>query len=120
MRPSDHTSSRFYCAGNIAGPHLFLGQKAPRYHTAIKGLIAAYGICMVLQAAYTTLCFLQNKSRDRKHQHVAEVQEALEGFEDLTDWRTYTSDIKSKEFGIEAPTRSCLGRISWRRHFLLI
>lgn len=75
----------FYCAGNIAGPHLFLPEEAPRYKTAIKGLLASYGAAMVLQTVYMCLCYMHNKSRDRRDLHAHDAQEAFEGFEDFTD-----------------------------------
>ncbi|EER24843.1 Major Facilitator Superfamily protein [Coccidioides posadasii C735 delta SOWgp] len=74
-----------YCAGNIAGPHLFIAHEAPRYMSAIKGLLATYGAGIVLQVFYTTLCYFDNKSRDRLGQCTDEAEEALEGFEDMTD-----------------------------------
>ncbi|KAL4867609.1 hypothetical protein BDV12DRAFT_186539 [Aspergillus spectabilis] len=76
-----------YCAGNIAGPHLFLPSEAPRYPTAIKGLAGSYGAAMGLQILYTAYCYLENRSKqkmgllDEGHS----TEEALESFEDLTD-----------------------------------
>ncbi|TVY82281.1 putative transporter [Lachnellula suecica] len=74
-----------YCAGNIAGPHLFLTPEAPRYPSAIKGLLVAYCVAAGLQVAYTGLCYFDNKKRDRQGLRHDSEQEALEGFEDLTD-----------------------------------
>jgi hypothetical protein len=48
-------------------------------------LITCYAAVVVLQAIYTTIFFLQNRSRDRKGLHAQVEQEAMEGFEDLTD-----------------------------------
>lgn len=79
--------SSLYCAGNIAGPHLFLASEEPRYPTAIRGLAGSYGAVIGLQVIYITLCFLENRDRERKGL-LAEAdfeQEALEGFADLTD-----------------------------------
>lgn len=78
---------RLYCAGNIAGPHLFLATEVPRYPTAIKGLAGAYGAAMGLQAIYTALCYFNNKTK-MKNGMLGEAdfkEAALEGFEDLTD-----------------------------------
>lgn len=74
-----------YCSGNVAGPHLFLTPESPRYPSAIKGLLAAYCIAAVAQIVYTGLCWWDNKDRDAKGFHASDEQEALEGFEDLTD-----------------------------------
>lgn len=75
-----------YCAGNICSPHMFLGSEAPRYHTAIKGLLGAYCALIVFTVAYWMLCLTQNRLRDRKHEEGATLlQEGLEGFDDLTD-----------------------------------
>lgn len=74
-----------YCGGNIAGPHLFIATETPRYRSAIKGLLVAYCIAAAAQAVYTGLCYMDNKSRDKKGFRASEEQEALEGFEDLTD-----------------------------------
>ncbi|GAD97578.1 major Facilitator Superfamily protein [Paecilomyces variotii No. 5] len=76
----------FYCAGQIAGPHLFFAREAPRYMSAIKGLETCYAAFVVLQIIYMSICFLQNKNRDRQGYHAQDEQEAREGFEDLTDW----------------------------------
>lgn len=75
-----------YCAGNIAGPHLFLDRESPRYPTAIKGLLGAYVAMIVFAASYWALCWTSNKSRDRKGERGANLEvEGLEGFDDLTD-----------------------------------
>lgn len=75
-----------YCAGNIAGPHLFLASEVPRYPTAIKGLLGSYCAAIFFQGLYTLWCWLDNKNRDKAGQH-AEVkeQELFEGYEDKTD-----------------------------------
>ncbi|RDW79858.1 major facilitator superfamily protein-3 [Coleophoma cylindrospora] len=75
----------FYCAGNIAGPHIFFAREVPRYPSAIKGLITCYAAVIVLQAIYTLTCAFQNRVRDKQGLHAMVEQEALEGFEDLTD-----------------------------------
>lgn len=74
-----------YCAGNIAGPHMFLDSEAPRYPTAIKGLLGAYAAMVVFTITYWALCWTNNKRRDRRGERADQVQEGLEGFDDLTD-----------------------------------
>lgn len=78
----------FYCAGNIAGPHLFFPKEAPRYFSAIKGLETCYAACIVLQIVYTAYSFIQNRQRDRMGFTTDRDEEdkAREGFDDLTDW----------------------------------
>ncbi|CAK7568367.1 MAG: hypothetical protein SEPTF4163_006355 [Sporothrix epigloea] len=76
-----------YCAGNIAGPHLFLASEKPRYPTAIKGLAGSYGAVIALQIIYTTYCWLENRAKARAGllDGVSKTEVAMEGFEDLTD-----------------------------------
>lgn len=75
----------FFAAGNIIGPHLFFPREAPRYKSAIKGLLICYCIAMFLQVVYMVVCFMHNKSRDAKGYHAQSTEEAREGFEDRTD-----------------------------------
>ncbi|CAI6093136.1 unnamed protein product [Clonostachys chloroleuca] len=76
-----------YCAGNIAGPHLFLAAEVPRYPTAIKGLAGAYAGAMGLQIIYTTYCYLENRRKQKEGLLHApnSTEDALESFDDLTD-----------------------------------
>ncbi|KAL4806812.1 major facilitator superfamily domain-containing protein [Aspergillus unguis] len=78
-----------YCAGNIAGPHLFVPSESPRYPTAIKGLTGSYAIAMGMQIIYTASSYFENRRKARKglldEEATDSVQTALEGFEDLTD-----------------------------------
>ncbi|KAJ5806404.1 MFS transporter [Penicillium pulvis] len=76
-----------YCAGNIAGPHFFLASEAPRYPTAIKGLAGSYAGAMGLQIIYTCYCLFENRNKERKGllHRTTSTEEAMEGFEDLTD-----------------------------------
>ncbi|KAF8860424.1 MFS allantoate transporter [Acephala macrosclerotiorum] len=74
----------FYCAGNIAGPHLFFPEEAPRYKSAIKGLLVCYCVAAVVQVVYTTLCWIDNRRRDAKGL-LAEEEAEVAGFNDLTD-----------------------------------
>ncbi|PVH82427.1 MFS general substrate transporter [Cadophora sp. DSE1049] len=74
-----------YCGGNIAGPHIFIPSQAPRYFGAIKGLLVAYCIAAGLQIVYSTLCYMENKRRDKAGLVADAEVEALEGFGDLTD-----------------------------------
>lgn len=65
---------------------MFLASEAPRYRTAIKGLLGAYCALIVFTIAYWIMCMTQNRLRNRKHEEGATLlQEGLEGFDDLTD-----------------------------------
>ncbi|EXJ85329.1 hypothetical protein A1O1_05693 [Capronia coronata CBS 617.96] len=75
----------FFCGGSIAGPHLFFEQEAPRYPSALKGMMVCYAVGFGTQAVYTAFVYAQNKARDKKQLHTQVEREALEGFEDLTD-----------------------------------
>jgi Na+/melibiose symporter-like transporter len=75
----------FFAAGNVIGPHLFFPREAPRYKSAIKGLLICYCIAMFLQAVYMVVCVVQNRRRDAKGYHAQTTEEAREGFEDRTD-----------------------------------
>lgn len=75
-----------FAAGNVIGPHLFFPMEAPRYRSALKGLLSCYCIAMVLQGIYMATSFMQNKRRDAKGHHAQTTEEAKEGFEDRTDW----------------------------------
>tara|TARA_R110002060_G_scaffold63081_1_gene72403 strand:+ start:876 stop:1364 length:489 start_codon:yes stop_codon:yes gene_type:complete len=79
------TTNSVYCSGNIAGPHIFIPSQAPRYFGAIKGLLVAYCIAAGLQVVYSTVCYMENKRRDRAGLVADAEVEALEGFGDLTD-----------------------------------
>ncbi|KAF2105055.1 MFS transporter [Rhizodiscina lignyota] len=74
-----------FCAGDIASPHLFLPSEAPRYRTAIIGLLGTYAALIVLQVVYTGWCWIENKRRDKLGLHGEMEEELLEGFDDLTD-----------------------------------
>ncbi|KAL3439899.1 major facilitator superfamily domain-containing protein [Aspergillus insuetus] len=76
-----------YCAGNIAGPHLFLASEVPRYPTAIKGLAGSYGAAMGLQIIYTAYCYFENSKKEREGllEGADSAEAAMESFEDLTD-----------------------------------
>ena len=84
---SNTNLSSLYCAGNIAGPHLFLANEAPRYPTAIRGLAGAYVGAMGLQIIYTTYCWFDNRKKQRQGllDGASSGEEAMESFEDLTD-----------------------------------
>lgn len=53
-----------YAAGNVAGANIFSSRKAPRYHSALTGLLVCYdGIIVLLAVAYMAMRW-ENMRRD--------------------------------------------------------
>lgn len=76
-----------YCAGNIIGPHAFLGEEAPLYPTGSKVMLACSVTQMVLAICLRLLLIHRNKKRDEAaaslgHQMDLEDTEGI----DLTDF----------------------------------
>lgn len=101
-----------YCAGNIAGPQFFRANEAPHYDTAFWAILVCY--CLVVGLAVMLRCYLQwlNTKRERDEgvkgsagtagviagkvtggadqgTRVDEVDLQAEGFDDVTDWKTF-------------------------------
>jgi hypothetical protein len=75
----------FYAAGNIAGANLFFAREAPRYFSALTGLIVCYCAMVVIAAFLAGWMWMENKRRDRLY-GVAEDEQAVEdGFMNQTD-----------------------------------
>lgn len=75
----------FYAAGNIAGANIFFAREAPRYFSALTGLIVCYCAMVVLAALLAGWMWADNKRRDRKY-GVGEDERAVEdGFRNQTD-----------------------------------
>ncbi|KAL2824167.1 major facilitator superfamily domain-containing protein [Aspergillus cavernicola] len=84
-----------YAGGNVAGSNIFFAREAPRYYSALTGLLVCYaGMIVLAGVAYTTMK-IENIRRDRKMgiEESGRRQEraVLDGFKDLTD-------IESKDF----------------------
>ncbi|CAI6340734.1 unnamed protein product [Periconia digitata] len=76
----------FYAAGNIAGANIFFAREAPRYFSALTGLIVCYVGMVVLAAGLAAYMGWENRRRDGKF-GAGEVGEAeRDGFGDKTDW----------------------------------
>lgn len=105
-----------YCAGNIAGPQLFIDDEAPTYDTAFRGILVCYslvvGFSLVLR---TYLQFVNHRRRGTEgvegsagasgvvgggkifdgspgspvDQAVGEVRLRPEDYEDVTDWKAF-------------------------------
>ncbi|KAH5582008.1 hypothetical protein HBI24_120460 [Parastagonospora nodorum] len=75
----------FYAAGNIAGANLFFAREAPRYFSALTGLIVCYCGMVVIAGFLAGWMWIENKRRDRLY-GVAEDEQAVEdGFRNQTD-----------------------------------
>ncbi|KAI7187241.1 MFS general substrate transporter [Hortaea werneckii] len=79
----------FYAAGNIVGSNIFDNREAPRYFSALTGLIVCYCGVMVLTGFLWLYMWIENKRRDAmlggETVRDAEEQAILEGFKDKTD-----------------------------------
>lgn len=82
-----------YCAGNIAGPQVFLQRESPSYTTAFSTMIACVGICTVVILSLRTLWAVENKKRNDQWGNNSEpfVNLSEQGDEDLTDKQLYKS-----------------------------
>ncbi|KAI1324193.1 MFS general substrate transporter [Xylariaceae sp. FL0255] len=105
-----------YCAGNIAGPQLFISTEAPTYGTAFRAILICYSL--VVGFAFVLRAYLQLTNRKRQQREGIEgnsgasgavgggkvadlndgrqvtdrVNEVLlrpEDYEDITDWMTF-------------------------------
>ncbi len=55
-----------YCAGNIAGPQLFIAKEGPTYKTAFQGIMVCMIIACLSMVTLRQYMALQNKRRDRE------------------------------------------------------
>lgn len=84
----------FYAAGNIAGANIFFAREAPRYFSAITGLLTAYCGMIAISAFLAGYMAWENKRRDgaagdcEQTAEGADQQAILEGFKDRTDWES--------------------------------
>jgi hypothetical protein len=74
-----------YAAGNIAGANIFLAKEAPRYYSALTGLIVCYCAMAAIALFLRQWMHWENKRRDKKY-GAGEVDQAVEdGFRNQTD-----------------------------------
>ncbi|KAI9038682.1 putative MFS allantoate transporter [Aspergillus affinis] len=79
-----------YAAGNVAGANIFFEREAPRYYSALTGLLICYaGIIVLSVVAYMSMKF-ENIRRDRRMSPEEMEQRrdqaaVLDGFKDITD-----------------------------------
>ncbi|KAI8624152.1 MFS general substrate transporter [Xylariaceae sp. FL1651] len=104
-----------YCAGNIAGPQLFISTEAPTYSTAFRAILICYSLVVGFSVALRSYLQFVNQQRHRREgiegnagasgavgggkvvdvgsgrqitQAVQDVQLRPEDYEDITDWKT--------------------------------
>ncbi|KAK4905005.1 hypothetical protein LTR66_017847, partial [Elasticomyces elasticus] len=81
-----------YAAGNVAGANIFFTREAPRYYSALAGLLICYAGIIVLSAvAYVSMRW-ENARRDAAVREAGELvpddvaaQAIVDGFKDMTD-----------------------------------
>ncbi|KAF7592786.1 hypothetical protein BBP40_012468 [Aspergillus hancockii] len=79
-----------YAAGNVAGANIFFAREAPRYYSALTGLLVCYAGMIVLSIVAYVAMKWENKRRDRSMspEETTEGREeaaVLDGFKDMTD-----------------------------------
>lgn len=84
-----------YAGGNVAGSNIFFAREAPRYYSALTGLLVCYAGMIVLAGVAYAVMKMENARRDR-NMTVDESMErqdraVLDGFKDMTD-------MQSKDF----------------------
>ncbi|KAJ5901706.1 hypothetical protein N7495_002234 [Penicillium taxi] len=84
-----------YAAGNIAGANIFFSREAPRYYSAITGLLICYAGIIVLSIVLYIVMKCDNVRRDANMDSVEYVAEGdptsqgiLDGFKDITDMQS--------------------------------
>ncbi|KAJ5191249.1 major facilitator superfamily domain-containing protein [Penicillium cinerascens] len=55
-----------YCAGNIAGPQMFISKEAPTHQTAFTGLLSLFCLVTAFLALFRLYLDLENKRRDKE------------------------------------------------------
>lgn len=79
----------FYAAGNIIGANIFFDRQAPRYKSAIIGLITCYAGMMVIGIVYRFMLVRRNNKRTEEQGEYNDQiarQAVIDGFNDLTDF----------------------------------
>ena len=81
----------FYAGGNVAGANIFFAREAPRYFSAITGLLICYAGMIVLSLCLRLHMQRENRRRDNligngdRTKDGADTQAVLDGFRDMTD-----------------------------------
>lgn len=77
-----------YASGNIIGANIFFSKQAPKYSSAMIGLMTCYSAMIALGISYYFLCKWRNAKRDKEQGgYLDEVrqQAIIDGFKGLTD-----------------------------------
>jgi predicted MFS family arabinose efflux permease len=75
----------FYAAGNVAGANLFFAREAPRYFSALTGLVVCYAGMVVIAVFLAGWMKRENKRRDRVYGAGEDEQAVEDGFRNQTD-----------------------------------
>ncbi|KAF4956261.1 hypothetical protein FSARC_11617 [Fusarium sarcochroum] len=54
-----------YCAGNVAGPHLFFDREAPSYPSGFLSMLICHGVALISALGLRFYLIWENKRRDR-------------------------------------------------------
>lgn len=73
-----------YAAGNVAGANIFFDREAPRYYSALTGLLVCYAGIIVLAGVMYLAMWVSNCRRDASG-HTRNEQAILDGLRDMTD-----------------------------------
>lgn len=81
-----------YASGNVAGANIFFAREAPRYYSALAGLLVCYAGMIVLALVSYVWMWVENTRRDEamgydrgSWRRGADPQAVLDGFKDMTD-----------------------------------
>jgi hypothetical protein len=68
-----------YCAGNVAGPHLFFDHEAPSYPSGFLAMLICFGVSLALALGLRYYLIWENRRRDRLgHVDTNDVLEELD------------------------------------------
>ncbi|KAL4787473.1 major facilitator superfamily domain-containing protein [Aspergillus varians] len=74
-----------YAGGNVAGSNIFFAREAPRYYSALTGLLVCYAGMIVLAGVTYAVMKIDNIRRDRDMTVGRQDRAVLDGFKDMTD-----------------------------------
>lgn len=79
-----------YAAGNIVGANIFYTNEAPKYRSAMIGLITCYSGMMAIGIIYRFILMSRNKKRNEEqggYDEEIKKQAIIDGFKDYTDFQ---------------------------------
>ncbi|KAL5042815.1 hypothetical protein BDW71DRAFT_216695 [Aspergillus fruticulosus] len=78
-----------YAGGNVAGSNIFFANEAPRYYSALAGLLICYAGMIVLAGVAYAVMKIENARRGQKmtaeESLMRQERAVLDGFKDMTD-----------------------------------